>query len=69
MRVLAAILLLCACGKTAAGPADSGVDGGLHGDGGPGDGGSGDGGTPTTPEVKVKAIFPASGSTTGLVET
>ncbi len=61
-----ALLLLCACGKTAAGPGDSGVDGGLQSDGGTGDGGSGDGGTGTRPpEVKVKAIFPGSGASSG----
>src|SRR5712691_213025 len=64
MRVLAALLVLCACGKTAAGPADSGnpaFDAGQTG----GDGGSGDGGASTPPQVKVKAIFPGAGTTPG----
>jgi hypothetical protein len=62
MRVLAALLVLCACGKTAAGPADSGnppLDAGQT------DGGSGDGGTSSTPQVKVKAIFPGAGTSVG----
>src|SRR5438874_163747 len=61
-RALLIAVLLCACGRVA-GPnagADAGTDAGTVRDGGTGS----DGGIPI-PEVKAKAVLPATGSTGG----
>jgi hypothetical protein len=66
MRVLlAALLLLCACGRHSAAPSGAGADGGDLPDAGRTDGGGSDGGPTSPPEVKVRAVFPGSGPTAG----